>query len=671
MALFETVILLNTRALQPLATAVGAGTLYSVTDEGNVLERSNGLTWDNYGPTVSTSTSGNAATATALQTPRTINGVSFNGTANITVPAAAGTLTGATLAAGVLASSLTSVGTLATLTVTAAIAGSVTGNAATATALQTGRAINGTTFDGTAPITITAAAGTLTGGTLAAGVTASSLTSVGTLATLTVTAAIVGSVTGNAATATALATPRAINGVNFDGTAPITVTAAAGTLTGATLAAGVLASSLTSVGTLATLTVTAAIVGSVTGASGSTSGNAATATALATARAINGVNFDGTAPITVTAAAGTLTGATLAAGVLASSLTSVGTLATLTVTATITGSITGNAATATALATGRAINGTTFDGTAAITVTAAAGTLTGATLNATVTASSLTSLGTITSLAASLITVAIPAIATTTVVGVSLINSTAAALGAQQNGPALQIIGQGWSTTGSASIAAEVMHRVEPAQGTTATLVYTVYGKMGAGGYSKMFSATNTGNFSINPSQSYSWSTRSTVVSPADGQINFTNNATTIGAGFDFGTDAILKIRTRAQTGYATLDALGYRVSGVAIDTEPVGFYDAGNTSTALTLDWNNSRHQRCVLTGNVTFTLSNPVDGARYVIHIATGAGSFTGTWPAAVLWSGGTAPVLTATASKVDMIILIYNSNTSKYLGAFSQNY
>ena len=61
-----------------------------------------------------TSVTGNAGTATALQTARTINGVSFDGTANITVAAAAGTLTGATLAANVLASSLTSVGTIAT-----------------------------------------------------------------------------------------------------------------------------------------------------------------------------------------------------------------------------------------------------------------------------------------------------------------------------------------------------------------------------------------------------------------------------------------------------------------------------------------------------------------------------------------------------------------------------
>ena len=55
---------------------------------------------------------GNASTATTLQTARTINGTSFDGSANITVTAAAGTLTGSTLASGVTASSLTSVGTL-------------------------------------------------------------------------------------------------------------------------------------------------------------------------------------------------------------------------------------------------------------------------------------------------------------------------------------------------------------------------------------------------------------------------------------------------------------------------------------------------------------------------------------------------------------------------------
>ena len=62
----------------------------------------------------SASCTGNAATATALQTARAINGVNFDGTAAITVAAAAGTLTGTTLNATVVTSSLTTVGTIGT-----------------------------------------------------------------------------------------------------------------------------------------------------------------------------------------------------------------------------------------------------------------------------------------------------------------------------------------------------------------------------------------------------------------------------------------------------------------------------------------------------------------------------------------------------------------------------
>ena len=66
--------------------------------------------------TLNQDTTGNAATATALETARTINGTSFDGTGNITVTAAAGTLTGTELKSTVVTSSLTSVGTLTSLT---------------------------------------------------------------------------------------------------------------------------------------------------------------------------------------------------------------------------------------------------------------------------------------------------------------------------------------------------------------------------------------------------------------------------------------------------------------------------------------------------------------------------------------------------------------------------
>ena len=191
-------------------------------------------------PTFNQKTTGNAATATKLETPKNINGVAFDGTGDITVTADAGTLTGNTLKSTVTGSSLTSVGTLTNLTVTNPIVGSVTGNAATASNL-TGL---------TTPVaTLNNLSGVNTGDQT--------------------------NIFGNAATATKLATARSINGVSFDGTGDISVAAAAEQLTGTTLKSTVTGSSLTSVGTLANLTVTNPIVGSITG-------NAATATTATT-----------------------------------------------------------------------------------------------------------------------------------------------------------------------------------------------------------------------------------------------------------------------------------------------------------------------------------------------------------------------------------------------------
>jgi hypothetical protein len=66
------------------------------------------------GISITGNAAGNAGTATILQTARNINGVSFNGSADITVTAAAGTLTGTTLNSSVVTSSLTAVGTIGT-----------------------------------------------------------------------------------------------------------------------------------------------------------------------------------------------------------------------------------------------------------------------------------------------------------------------------------------------------------------------------------------------------------------------------------------------------------------------------------------------------------------------------------------------------------------------------
>ena len=187
---------------------------------------------------------GNADTATALATARTIGGTSFDGSANIAVAlASVGTAVTVadessdttcfplftTAATGDLppksGSNLTfnsSSGLLTSTLFAGDITGDVTGNADTATTLATARTLGGVSFNGSANINLP--------GVNAAGNQSTS---------------------GLAATATALATARTIGGTSFDGSANIAV------------------------------------------------GLAAEATILETARTIGGTSFDGSANIAV------------------------------------------------------------------------------------------------------------------------------------------------------------------------------------------------------------------------------------------------------------------------------------------------------------------------------------------------------------------------------------
>jgi len=233
--------------------------------------------------TITAALSGNAATTTKLATARNINGVAFDGSANITVadstklPLTGGTLTGklATVASAAASAGFalphgaapttpangdiwtTTAAILARINgVTKTVAftdSSITGNAASATVLATARNINGVSFNGSADITVAdstklpLAGGTMTGklttdapAAAAAGLnlphgTAPTTpangdvwsTTAGLLARIngaTKTVAFTdSSITGNAATATVLATARTINGVSFNGSANITV----------------------------------------------------------------------------------------------------------------------------------------------------------------------------------------------------------------------------------------------------------------------------------------------------------------------------------------------------------------------------------------------------------------------------------------------------------------
>ncbi|HHL9051073.1 TPA: tail fiber domain-containing protein [Escherichia coli] len=211
---------------------------------------------------LSGSLTGNASTATKLQTARTIGGVSFDGSANIDLPG-----------------------------VNKAGNQSTTGNAATATKLQTARTINGVKFDGSANISIP------------------TITSRGRVTALTGTTQ--GAATGlqmyeayNNSYPTAYGNVLHMKGASAAGEGELLI-GWSGT-SGAH--APVFIRSRRDYADAAwsawaqVYTAKDSIPGVNTTGNQNTTGNAATATKLQTARKIAGVAFDGSADITLTAA---------------------------------------------------------------------------------------------------------------------------------------------------------------------------------------------------------------------------------------------------------------------------------------------------------------------------------------------------------------------------------
>ena len=94
----------------------------------------------------------------------------------------------------------------------------------------------------------------------------------------------------------------------------------------------------------------------------------------------------------------------------------------------------------------------------------------------------------------------------------------------------------------------------------------------------------------------------------------------------------------------------------------------AGNSGT-LNISFADGNIVNLTLNANTTLAFSNSVIGT-YIIQVTQGAtGANTLTYPASVKWSGGTAPTLTTTVGKTD-ILTFYHDGTS-FFGTYSLNY
>jgi hypothetical protein len=96
----------------------------------------------------------------------------------------------------------------------------------------------------------------------------------------------------------------------------------------------------------------------------------------------------------------------------------------------------------------------------------------------------------------------------------------------------------------------------------------------------------------------------------------------------------------------------------------------SANSSTAITLALTNGTVQIITLTGNATITMPTATSGKSFIMFLKQDAtGSRTVTW-STVKWAGGTAPTITSTASRQD-ILSFFADGTNWYGVVVGQNY
>jgi hypothetical protein len=152
--------------------------------------------------------------------------------------------------------------------------------------------------------------------------------------------------------------------------------------------------------------------------------------------------------------------------------------------------------------------------------------------------------------------------------------------------------------------------------------------------------------------------------------------------GVDIATrDAVLTSTT--TTAGAALPKAGGTLSGeiVAADqiiSAPV-LKDIGETCVANatsgstdTISLTDGNVHNVTLTANCTFTFSAPpasgTSGSFTLFLNQDGTGSRTATWPGSVKWAGGTAPTLTTTASRTDILVFTTIDAGTIWYGAVS---
>ena len=120
--------------------------------------------------------------------------------------------------------------------------------------------------------------------------------------------------------------------------------------------------------------------------------------------------------------------------------------------------------------------------------------------------------------------------------------------------------------------------------------------------------------------------------------------------------------------GSTTTSVGNLTITNTQVNNYTEGVVTIGNSSTTQTLSLANGTVQTVTLTGNCTFTMPTVTAGKSFILIMSTGAGSFTSTFTS-VKWPANTAPTITTTASRWDIITFV--ADGTNWYGSYAQGY
>ena len=131
---------------------------------------------------------------------------------------------------------------------------------------------------------------------------------------------------------------------------------------------------------------------------------------------------------------------------------------------------------------------------------------------------------------------------------------------------------------------------------------------------------------------------------------------------------AITLGNTAVYLGNTTTSLGNVTLTNTQVNNYTEGVVAIGNSSTTQTLSLANGTFQTVTLTANCTFTMPTVTAGKSFMLVLKTGAGNLTATFTG-VLFPSNTAPTITTTASRTD--IITFAADGSSWYGSAVQNY